>query len=142
MASIDLQAAQLALAEITGDEVEERLLDRGFNVLMMSAYRFLDVARKAYFSGQMTELDSIMEADVLLLDDLGSEPLMENITIVQWFNLINERQQRGRATVISTNLTSQELRRAYSDRITSRLMGEYLLVPFYGTDVRKQKIRS
>ena len=32
MASIDLQAAQLALAEITGDEVEERLLDRVFGM--------------------------------------------------------------------------------------------------------------
>lgn len=32
MASIDLQSAQLALAEITGDEVEERLLDRVFGM--------------------------------------------------------------------------------------------------------------
>jgi tRNA U34 5-carboxymethylaminomethyl modifying GTPase MnmE/TrmE len=32
MASIDLQSAQMALAEITGDEVEERLLDRVFGM--------------------------------------------------------------------------------------------------------------
>lgn len=117
----------------------KRLLDRGLNVLMMSAYRFLDIARKAYFSGQMTELDSLMEADVLFLDDLGSEPLMENITIVQLFNLINERQVSGKGTVISTNLNVKELRERYTERIASRLMDkrQCTLVRFMGDDVRR-----
>ena len=117
----------------------KRLLDRGYNVLMMSAYRFLDVARKAYFSGQMGELDSLMEADVLLLDDLGSEPLMENITIVQLFNLINERQTAGRGTVISTNLNVRELRERYTERIASRLTDkrQCTQVVFMGDDIRR-----
>lgn len=117
----------------------KRLLDRGFNVLMMSAYRFLDVARKAYFSGQMGELDGLMEADVLLLDDLGSEPLMENITIVQLFNLINERQTAGKGTVISTNLNLRELRERYTERIASRLTDkrQCTQVVFMGDDIRR-----
>lgn len=117
----------------------KRLLDRGFNVLMMSAYRFLDVARKAYFSGQMSELDSLMEADVLFLDDLGSEPLMENITIVQLFNLINERQTAGRATVISTNLNLRELRERYTERVASRLTDkrQCTQMVFMGRDIRR-----
>lgn len=117
----------------------KRLLDRGHNVLMMSAYRFLDVARKAYFSGQMGELDSLMEADVLLLDDLGSEPLMENITIVQLFNLINERQTAGKGTVISTNLNLRELRERYTERIASRLTDkrQCTQVVFMGEDIRR-----
>ena len=49
-------------------------------------------------------MDTLMDTDVLMIDDMGVEPLMENITIVQWFNLINERQLRGKGTVISTNL--------------------------------------
>ena len=117
----------------------KRLLDRGFNVLMMSAYRFLDVARKAYFSGQMGELDSLMEADVLLLDDLGSEPLMENITIVQLFNLINERRNAGRGTVISTNLNENDLKMRYTERIASRLTDkrQCTQVVFMGDDIRR-----
>ena len=119
----------------------KRLLDRGLNVLMMSAYRFLDVARKAYFSGQSNELDGLMASDVLLLDDLGSEPLMENITIVQLFNLINERQVNGRGTVISTNLTVKELRERYTERIASRLLDprQCTLVQFSGDDVRRRR---
>lgn len=117
----------------------KRLLDRGLNVLMISAYRLMEAARKAYFTSQHEELDSLMEADVLFLDDLGSEPLMENITIVQLFNLINERQVAGRGTVISTNLTVKELRERYTERIASRLTDkrQCTLIRFMGDDVRR-----
>ena len=117
------------------------LLQRGHNVLLISAYRFLEAARKAYFTGRAEELDALMDADVLMIDDMGSEPLMENITIVQWFNLINERQQRGKGTVISTNLMEDELRRRYTERIASRLLNplQCRLVQFLGDDVRRRK---
>lgn len=118
------------------------LLQRGFSVMLLSAYRFLDTARKAYFSGSMQEMDALIDADVLMIDDMGSEPLMENITIVQWFNLINERQQRGKATVISTNLMEDELKRRYTERIASRLLnnpGQCMLLQFLGDDVRGRK---
>lgn len=117
-----------------------RLLERGMNVVMISAYRFLELARKAYFSAQSSVLDDLMEADVLLIDDLGSEPLMENITIVQFFNLINERQSSGRGTVLSTNLTEKELRERYTERIASRLLdaNQCELLIFRGDDVRRQ----
>ena len=119
----------------------KRLLDRGLNVLMLSAYRFLDIARKAYFSNNTGELDTLMETDVLMLDDLGSEPLMENITIVQLFNLINERQTSGKGTVISTNLNTTELQSRYTERIASRLLDprQCTLLQFLGDDVRRRK---
>lgn len=114
------------------------LIRRGVNVLLISAYRFLEIARKAYMSGTTEELDTLMDADVLMIDDMGSEPLMENITIVQWFNLINERQLAGKGTVISTNLMEDELRRRYTERIASRLlMGSGCkLIQFGGDDIR------
>ena len=119
------------------------LLQRGFNVLLISAYRFLDTARKAYMTGDTKDLDMLMEADVLMIDDMGAEPLMENITITQWFNLINERQLRGRATVISTNLSDSEMRTRYTERVASRLLnkGESLILQFRGEDVRRRSAR-
>ena len=118
------------------------LLQRGFSVMLISAYRFLDTARKAYFSGhggKNAEMDALMDVDVLMIDDMGAEPLMENITISQWFNLINERQQRRKATVISTNLMKDELRRRYTERIASRLLSnpaQCMVLQFLGDDVR------
>ena len=118
----------------------KRLIQGGQNVLLISAYKFLDIARKAYMSGNVEELDTLMDADVLMIDDMGVEPLMENITIPQWFNLINERQLRGKGTILSTNLMEDELRRRYTERIASRLMNntQCRLVQFAGEDVRRR----
>ena len=118
----------------------KRLVERGYQVLMVSAFRFLEIARKAYFGQGVEELENIISADVLFIDDMGVEPLMENITIPQWYNLINERQTRGRGTVISTNLMEKELRQRYTERIASRLMDprQCELIQFIGEDVRRR----
>ena len=96
------------------------------------------MARKSYFDAE-TGVAELMEVPVLILDDLGSEPLMQNITVEQLFNLINERQNNGRSTVISTNLTLAELRERYTERIASRLNNpkNCLVLTLAGKDLRK-----
>lgn len=117
------------------------LLSRGVNVLILGAYKFLEIARRAYLNGSSEEMEPLLNADVLMIDDMGVEPLMENITIPQWFNLINERQLQGKGTVISTNLMEDELRRRYTERIASRLMNnaQCKLIQFAGEDIRRLK---
>lgn len=78
--------------------------------------------------------------DLLILDDLGTE-LVNQFTLSVLYTVINTRMNLAKATIISTNLTAAELRKTYSDRITSRLFGEFNPIPFVGTDVRKLKIR-
>jgi DNA replication protein DnaC len=114
-----------------------RLIERGYPVMMMSAYRFLDLARRSYF-GEEEGLEDILEAQVLMLDDLGSEPMMNNVTVEQIFNLINERQRRQLATVISTNLNEEELRSRYTERVASRLTDrtQSSFLALKGRDVR------
>ena len=118
----------------------KRLVERGYHVLLLSAFRFLEIARKAYFGREVEELEDVMNADVLFIDDMGIEPLMENITSPQWYNLLNERQTRGRSTVISTNLMEEDLRRRYTERIASRLLDprQCKLIQFIGDDVRRR----
>lgn len=120
----------------------KRLVERGFHVLMISAYRFLEIARKAYFGQGGEAFNDLINADVLFIDDMGSEPLMENITVGQWYNLINERQSHNRATVISTNLMEADLRRQYTERISSRLLDgrQCKLLQFIGSDVRRRPV--
>ena len=55
--------------------------------------------------------------------------------------MLNTRLTLGKPTLISTTLTSADLQKISSDRITSRLIGEYTVIPFYGTDVRRQKLQ-
>ena len=114
-----------------------RLIQRGYSVLLLSAYSFLETARKSYFEND-GRLEELISTPVLMLDDLGSEPMMQNVTIEQLFNLINERQRRDLSTVISTNLTQEELKARYTERIASRLTDRRrcLYLPLRGRDIR------
>lgn len=115
-----------------------RMIERGLNVLVISAYQFVESARKSYFD-QEDSMDELMNVPILMMDDLGSEPLIRNITVELLFNLVNERMIRGRATVFSTNLKLEELRERYTERIVSRISdpSTSLVIALEGKDLRR-----
>ncbi|MEQ2443297.1 ATP-binding protein [Pseudoflavonifractor sp. CLA-AP-H29] len=82
-----------------------------------------------------------LSCDLLILDDLGSEmttPFVQSAL----YTLINSRLTADRRTVISSNLSMEDVRRRYAPQIASRLEGEYRVLPFFGEDIRllrKQK---
>lgn len=118
-----------------------RLIEKGVNVLLVSAYQFFDTARKCYFGQENDSLDDYFQADILMIDDLGSEPMMQNITVEQLFNMINERRNHDLATVFSTNLSLNELKERYTERIASRLSDRHsvMFLEFIGQDIRNRK---
>lgn len=124
--------------------IAHRLVERDIMPVYTSAYHLLEVARKAYFENSSDKLAEMMNAPVLLIDDLGTEPMLQNITIEQLFNLLNERQLNRRHTVISTNLTMAELKERYTERVSSRLLDEssWRRLVFTGSDVRKKLKRG
>jgi DNA replication protein DnaC len=73
-----------------------------------------------------------------MIDDLGTEPLMQSVTVEQLFNLLNERQNRGLSTIISTNLDMTRFRERYTERIASRLtdVRNCMVLTLTGKDVR------
>ena len=79
------------------------------------------------------------ECDLLIVDDLGTE-LTNQFTVSVLYNLLSTRQGRGKSTLISTNLSPDELRKRYGDRIASRLFGSYLTYLLRGEDMRMKKI--
>lgn len=115
----------------------DRLLRRDIDVLILSAYRLLEILRKAYFSNE-DSAEELSGVQVLMIDDLGSEPLMQNVTVEQLFNLINERQNQGLSTVISTNLDMNEFRNRYTERIASRIRDRRYckVITLEGKDIR------
>ena len=115
----------------------DRLIERGRNVLIISAYRMIEMLRQNWF-GNEEGAPELLDAEVLMIDDLGSEPLIQNVTVEQLFNLLNERQNRGRSTVISTNLDLTKFRERYTERIASRLSDPQrcMLITLVGKDLR------
>ena len=80
--------------------------------------------------------DKYLECDLLILDDLGAE-FASQFTVSCIYNLINTRQNKGLSTIISTNLSYEELKSRYEDRIFSRLVGtDSQVLLFLGSDGR------
>ena len=124
--------------------IAHRVAQRGHLPTYTSAYRLFETARKAYMENDSEIMAPFMNAELLLIDDLGTEPLMNNVTVTQLFNLLNERQMAGRHTVISTNLAMSELQDRYTERISSRFLdatGCRRLV-FIGADIRRNLKRK
>lgn len=120
------------------------VIERGYDVFYNSAVGMISDFECRRFGnaaamGDADNTERYISCDLLILDDLGTE-MFNQFTQSTIYYVLNSRLNSGRPTVISSNLRAEELRKNYSDRITSRLFGEFRLVPFYGIDIRKQKL--
>ena len=86
------------------------------------------------------EVKRCLECDLLIIDDLGTE-MTTAFSISALYEIINTRLVAGRKTIVSSNLTLQELRQRYPEQIMSRLEGEYQVLTFRGDDIRKKRNR-
>ena len=112
--------------------IAERVMKNGHSVLYYSAFELLRAA-----PSEMEDLLPLLEeVDLLILDDLGTEYVTEYSTSLI-FHIVNSRINNKKKTVISSNLTINDLANTYSVRIASRINGAYTLLPFFGKDLRR-----
>ena len=114
------------------------------SVLLITAYAMSGTFLDAHLSDLATHqaiMDSLVDVDVLLIDDLGTENIYKNVTAEYFFSLINERIARKKQTFISTNLTLTDIRERYDERIFSRLVDQNstLVAELIGDDKRIKK---
>ena len=84
------------------------------------------------------EINRYLNCDLLLMDDLGTEMLTSFVQSA-FYRIVNDRLVNRRKTVLSTNLTMEELGRRYGGAVRSRLEGEYQTLLFFGEDIRLLK---
>ena len=118
--------------------VENAVRQKGVDTLYTTAYDLLDALRNAFFSRTGDAVQMFFDVPLLLIDDLGMEPLMENITVEQFYNLLNARLLRGLYTAVSTNMNREELGSRYTERFSSRLLDTRtgMAIHFQGRDIR------
>lgn len=119
--------------------------EKGFSVVYDTASNIFSrfEARKFARLGEeirQAEADTrrYLTCDLLILDDLGSEftsPFLQ----AALYELVNTRLVEQRHTVISSNLSLEEVRQRYSPQVASRLEGAYLPLTFFGNDIRLLK---
>lgn len=107
--------------------VASKLIELDHSVCFKTAFEFNELAR-LYHIGKSYDYSTLLDAEVLILDDLGSEPMLNNVTKQYLYNLINIRQTHSRPTLISTNLSLDDLLDRYDERIFSRLVNKSLSI--------------
>ena len=120
--------------------------DKGYSVVYDTCVSILEAFESNKFERGTAEsgdaalhVKRYLGCDLLILDDLGTE-LSTAFTQSALYTLINTRMLTGGKTIISTNLSPEELERRYSTQIYSRLRGEYLALSFCGRDIRQVKL--
>jgi len=123
--------------------IAKELLDAGKTVLYTTAGQLFKLVEDARFNrAKVAEgpayLSMVPNVDLLIIDDLGTE-FSTVVTNAELFDFINTRLLSKKSTIISTNLAPSDFEEYYSDRITSRIFGEYTLLGFFGDDIRIAK---
>ena len=122
--------------------IARRVIERGYEVRYESAQNVIAAYEHDRFrngrDGEDERSAIYLDAELLILDDLGAE-LNTNVSLAALYHLINTRISQEKSTVINTNLMQRELQEKYSDRITSRLLGEFRVLSFHGMNIRYLK---
>ena len=120
--------------------VAKVVIEAGYNVIYDSSQNIVSDFEcdrfKSGYGPYEPKSDKYLECDLLIIDDLGTE-FINQFTVSCLYNLINTRQNRALPTVVSTNLSTEELITKYEGRISSRLLGAGVTVlMFDGDDYR------
>ena len=116
--------------------IAKALLEKGVKVVFGSIIDFLRRIENEHFGREQgNTIDTLIDADLVILDDLGSE-FRTSFTESAIYDIINSRINLGKPTIISTNLTTDELNEDYNERIVSRLTGCFHPIKFLGKDIR------
>ncbi|WP_130805409.1 ATP-binding protein [Senegalia massiliensis] len=119
--------------------IAKSLLDKGYIVIYQTAFKIMDIISNhkfnRYNSSGEDEYNLLFTADLLIIDDLGTE-FTNSFTNTEIFNIVNTRLLEGKKMIISTNLSPKEFADTYTDRTFSRIFSNFIPLKFYGDDLR------
>ncbi|OAA93087.1 ATP-binding protein [Clostridium coskatii] len=122
--------------------IAKELIDRGFLVIYRTSESLIKDLKDIRFNNSIELEDILMNCDLLIIDDLGSEQITD-FSKTELFNLLNKKLLKQSKMLVSTNYDLEEILKCYSERISSRLLGEFTLYKFFGEDIRiKQNIQN
>ena len=123
--------------------IAKECIEQGCSVLYFSAASLFDLlARNTFDYRAREELSALCadlySCDLLVIDDLGTETATA-VTLSHFFTCLNERLLRQKSVIISTNLSLEDCRNRYQDRIFSRIASNFEFCKLTGPDIRMCK---
>ena len=125
--------------------IAKELIEKSYSVIYLSAVQLFDLLADYSFRRnnntsvyRQIRMDELLRCDLLIIDDLGTE-MSNSFTDSALFDCLNERLIHQKSTIISTNLSMDDLQKNYSERIFSRTTGNYTSFKIFGDDIRIKK---
>lgn len=124
--------------------VANKMIEKGLSVYFVSAFDMNNMLLKyhtTFGAEKQGYIIPFIEADVLIVDDLGTEPMIKNVTENYLFLILSERDRFKKPVIVTTNLKSTDILDRYGERIYSRLFNKLTGANFYieGNDLRLSK---
>ena len=118
------------------------MIKRGHSAVIMSATAFNSLMLKCHtspYSEREGILADVLGAELLVIDDLGTEPIYNNVTFEYLLVVLSERCRKRLSTIITTNLDTDDFSKRYNERICSRLFDKRMskVIDFVGDDLRR-----
>lgn len=122
--------------------IANELIMRNFTVQYLTSFALNNLLLKYHTSDAKERyqyMESLLNSDILILDDLGTEPILKNITLEYLYSILEARKSMH--TLISTNLTPSELLSRYGERIFSRMSNKQTtkFIGIIGDDLRLKR---
>ncbi len=124
------------------------LIDKGYSVIYLTSLRLFELLNNRIFRRNDPSYDEeayndLFKCSLLIIDDLGTEVCNSaSNTASELFQILNERDILRKSTIISSNLSLEQLKDNYTERSFSRILGGYELIKFNGNDIRLMKRRQ
>ena len=120
------------------------MLKKDYSVCFVSAFDMNNMFLKYHTTFDSTKnswLEPLLTCDILFIDDLGTEPIMKNVTLDYLYLLLSERQRFNRSTIITSNKDADQIMLQYGERIGSRIFNKTNTKTFLieGGDLRLSK---
>lgn len=121
--------------------VANEFMKNGFSVLYVSAIK-LNSLMLSYHTSFVSERDvylaDVIDCDLLIIDDLGSEQKIKNVTDEYLLKILDEREKADKPVFVTTNLNEEQLKNSYNERVFSRLfnVNKTIISNIDGNDLR------
>ena len=120
------------------------MINKDYSVCFLSAFDMNNMMlayHTTFDASKESHLVPLLASDFLFIDDLGTEPLINNVTLNYLFLVLSERERFSRPVIVTTNLAPADILDRYGERIYSRLTSKKTCQTFHvsGSDLRGVK---
>ena len=126
------------------ESICNKLLSKNISVMFLTAFALNNLFLKfhtTFDSSKSSILEQVLDCDVLIIDDLGSEPKYKNVTEEYMYLVTNERLSKNQSTIITTNLGLEGVLSRYGERTFSRLCNKQnsIILKIENSDIRLKR---